>query len=100
MLCRVLALSASTVIHVVLCEAKDLHLLQQPCRPEPFASLEGRLREGPALAFQRSAAPAYKQRTNALVDYGVQPLLPYMISRHGTPLPVAHLEGRGSDDPA
>jgi hypothetical protein len=78
----------------------DLHL-QQICRPEPFAPLEGRLREGPALSarpFERSVAPAYAQRTNPLVDYGVQPLLPYMISRQGPPLAVADVNGDGLDD--
>ncbi|MFL5606699.1 MAG: VCBS repeat-containing protein, partial [Gemmatimonadaceae bacterium] len=54
--------------------------------------------EGPAPLIQRSAGPAYVQRINALVDYGVQPLLPYMISRHGPALAVADVNGDGLDD--
>ena len=48
--------------------------------------------------MQRAAAPAYKQQVGSLADYGVQPLLPYMISRHGPPLAVADVNGDGLDD--
>jgi len=40
----------------------------------------------------------YKHQAGTLVDYNVQPLLPYMISRHGPPLAVADVNGDGLDD--
>jgi hypothetical protein len=48
--------------------------------------------------MERSAGPAYKHQIGALVDYSVQPLLPYMISRHGPPLAVGDVNGDGLDD--
>ncbi len=52
--------------------------------------------------FRRAAlgqAPAYQHRTNDyLVDYSVQPLLPYEISKQGPPLAVADVTGNGLDD--
>ena len=41
---------------------------------------------------------AYKQQIGTLADYSAQPLLPYMISRHGPPLAVADVNGDGLDD--
>jgi hypothetical protein len=51
-----------------------------------------------ALPMERSIGPAYKQQTGTQVDYSVQPLLPYMISRHGPPLAVGDVNGDSLDD--
>jgi hypothetical protein len=40
----------------------------------------------------------YKQQTATLVDYSVQPLLPYMISTHGPPVATGDVNGDGLDD--
>lgn len=41
---------------------------------------------------------AYRHRTGSTLDYTVQPLLPYMISRHGPALATADVNGDGLDD--
>ncbi len=43
-------------------------------------------------------APAYKHQISTSVDYTVQALLPYMISRHGPPLAVGDVNGDHLDD--
>jgi hypothetical protein len=40
----------------------------------------------------------YKAPVSRLVDYSVQPLLPYMISRQGPPLAVGDVNGDGLED--
>src|SRR2546425_11853525 len=40
----------------------------------------------------------YKHQAGTHVDYDVQPLLPYMISRQGPPMAVADVNGDGLDD--
>jgi hypothetical protein len=42
--------------------------------------------------------PAYKHQSATQVDYSIQALLPYMISRQGPPLAAADLNGDGLDD--
>ncbi len=42
--------------------------------------------------------PAYKHQSATMVDYSVQALLPYMISRQGPPLAAADVNGDGLDD--
>lgn len=72
------------------------------------------VRQGAATRRARPAAPqptaarfrppdpgsglAYRQPVAAGADYGVQPLLPYMLSRQGPPLAVADVDGDGLDD--
>ncbi len=43
-------------------------------------------------------APRYQHRNGNLIDYDVQPLLPYMPSRQGPPLAVGDVNGDGIDD--
>jgi hypothetical protein len=57
-----------------------------PGKRQPFQPLETR------------GTLAYAQRTASAADYGVQPLLPYMISRQGPPLAVADVNGDSLDD--
>jgi hypothetical protein len=42
--------------------------------------------------------PSYMHEPQTQVDYGVQPLLPYMVSRQGPPLAVGDVNGDGLDD--
>ncbi|HWK11330.1 MAG TPA: VCBS repeat-containing protein, partial [Vicinamibacterales bacterium] len=41
---------------------------------------------------------AYAQRSGSLVDYNIQPLLPYLVSRQGPVLATADVNGDGLDD--
>jgi hypothetical protein len=41
---------------------------------------------------------AFKDQTSALPDYGVQALLPYMLSTHGPPIAVGDVNGDGLED--
>jgi hypothetical protein len=60
-------------------------------RPAPLATR--------TLPFQIAAGgPAYKHQTGSLLDYGVQPLLPYMISRQGPAVAAGDVNGDALDD--
>lgn len=48
--------------------------------------------------FQLVEGPKYTHQSGALVDYSVQPLLPYMISRQGPALAVGDVDGDSLDD--
>ena len=50
------------------------------------------------VPFQPSQTPKYKQPEGPFVDYEVQPLLPYELSRQGPPIAVADVNGDGLDD--
>jgi hypothetical protein len=41
---------------------------------------------------------AYEHQSGTMLDYGVQPLLPYMLSRQGPSLSVGDVSGDGLDD--
>jgi len=56
-----------------------------PSRSQWFQPLDAR-----GLKYEHLAATQ--------VDYSIQPLLPYMISRHGPPLAVGDVNGDGLDD--
>src|SRR6266853_41909 len=55
------------------------------------------LRNLPTL-FQPRRGLKYRHQSGDPVDYIVQPLLPYMVSRQGPPLAVADVNGDGLDD--
>jgi hypothetical protein len=48
--------------------------------------------------FQPVSGPAYKHEAGSLIDYSVQPLLPYMVSRQGPALTVGDVNGDSLDD--
>jgi hypothetical protein len=52
----------------------------------------------PFLLVDARRGLAYKHQTATLVDYSVQPLLPYMISRHGPAVAAGDVNGDGLDD--
>ena len=56
---------------------------------------------GPPVPFQPMelrGGLAYRHATGSMVDYGVQPLLPYMLSRQGPALAVGDVNVDGLDD--
>lgn len=63
-------------------------------RPAPPASAPDR----PFEPLLGRGGLAYAHQTGNVLDYGVQPLLPYMISRQGPPVAVGDVNGDGLDD--
>src|SRR6266540_3699539 len=53
---------------------------------------------GPFHPVDARRALTYRHQPGTLVDYGVQSLLPYMLSSHGPPLAVGDVTGDGLDD--
>lgn len=51
-----------------------------------------------APMFHPLRAIAYRHETRAIVDYEVQPLLPYELSRQGPPIAVGDVNADGLDD--
>ncbi len=49
-------------------------------------------------SMDASRGLAYEQQERTLVDYSVQSLLPYMVSRQGPPVAVGDVNGDGLDD--
>ena len=49
-------------------------------------------------ALDASSGLAYRQRPATSMDYGIQPLLPYMPSRHSPPIAVGDVNGDGLED--
>jgi hypothetical protein len=60
--------------------------ISDPARDRIFAPVEA------------SRGLAYEHKMTTQVDYDVQPLLPYMISRQGPPIAVGDVNGDGLDD--
>ncbi len=48
--------------------------------------------------FQPGRAPHYQHKATSLIDYDVQPLLPYMPSRQGPPIAVGDVNGDSLSD--
>jgi hypothetical protein len=48
--------------------------------------------------FRPQSVLGYKHEPGSLIDYGVQPLLPYMVSRQGPALAVGDVNGDSLDD--
>ena len=67
------------------------------------ATDSGRIADAPPpnRPFEATSTPpgiVYAQKASTAIDYTVQPLLPYMLSRHGPPLAVGDVNGDGLDD--
>ncbi|MGH7679812.1 MAG: VCBS repeat-containing protein [Gemmatimonadaceae bacterium] len=48
--------------------------------------------------FHRFQGPAFKHESPSQIDYGVQPLIPYLVSRQGPALAVGDVNGDSLDD--
>jgi hypothetical protein len=49
-------------------------------------------------AFDPLEGPAYRHRNGTQIDYSIQSLLPYMLSRNGPPIATGDVNGDGLDD--
>jgi len=84
---RITAVAADRLIVVRQSDARrQPSSLDKPAPQPVFQPLEPR------------GALAHRMPEPTFIDYSVQPLLPYMLSRHGPPLAVADVDGDGLDD--
>ncbi|MDQ3675122.1 MAG: VCBS repeat-containing protein, partial [Gemmatimonadota bacterium] len=74
------------VLTVKQADATERKPVTPPTGPRQFERLDTR------------RALVYKHLAPTMVDYSVQPLLPYMISRQGPPIASADVDGDGLDD--
>jgi hypothetical protein len=81
---RLTNVAADRMITVSQAEATERRPLTPPPAPD-----------GP---FTPSPALPYKHTVGSQVDYSVQPLLPYLVSRQGPPIAVGDVDGDGLDD--
>lgn len=88
---RYQVLTALDVDRIVTVKQGDATGKRLPSRPAPMAN----------HLFQPTDAQRalpYRHKTGNLVDYDVQPLLPYQLSSQGPPIAVADVNGDGLDD--
>jgi hypothetical protein len=71
---------------------------QGDARPATEGMRSGDTKHATTSRFQRVEGPRYVHEAGTLVDYTVQPLLPYMISRQGPALAVGDVDGDSLDD--
>ena len=69
---------------------------QSDTRSDPKLDPRSDLHSGPR--FHQTAAPPFKHANPSLIDFNIQPLLPYMLSRQGPPLAVGDVDGDSLDD--
>ena len=73
---------------------------------DPGAADSGRVASSPPRrgvdslprVFASARVPPYRHEASRLIDYSVQPLLPYMISKQGPALAAGDVDGDGLDD--
>ena len=75
---------------VVVKQSDATRTKARPATPSP--------RDGVFEPLDARAGLAYEHRATSLVDYDVQPLLPYLLSSQGPPLAVGDVNGDGLDD--
>ena len=83
---RLTGLAADRLVVVKQREATEKIMDDTGAAKTPFEALDSR----PGLKYEHQVATP--------LDYSVQPLLPYMISRQGPPLAVGDVNGDGLDD--
>ncbi len=81
-------LDGDRLVFVKQADATGKHL------PAPRAATRDRVFQ----PMDARRAPKYRHKAGNLIDYDVQPLLPYMLSSQGPPIAVADVNGDGLDD--